>query len=256
MKAFKMLSIVCMIALIGLSINSIGWAEEEKESPFSGSIGIIFADKYLSDSGINASEGNPVYQPDIYLTYDMDYGQLSFEFWGSFEFEGTFRDQYANEMDYIVSWQTDFNWATVQVGFNYIDCAQLFGGKEGDVAEWIIELNREFSIEEGGDTLTPYVRLEWNELIGAGDTSSNILVGLIHGHAINEEFFLSNKVAIVLDDGKDTDAGTVGLLQTTVSYALRENLSIDLMGKVTSPLVGAEDRNTEWLVASGLTWSF
>lgn len=254
MKMLKTLS-VAMIALIGLSVNSIGWAKEE-ESPFSGSIGIVFADKYLSDSGVNASEGKAVYQPDIFLAYDSKFGQFSLEFWGSYKFDGVLRDESANETDFIVSWQKNFDWITAQVGFSYIDCAQLFGGKEGDVSEWIIELNREFSIEEGGDTITPYVRLEWNELIGAGDTSSNLLIGLIHGHAISEKFFLSNKIAIVFDDGKDTDAGTIGLLQTTISYAIRENLSIDLMGKVTSPLVGAEDRDTELLISSGLTWSF
>ncbi|MDX9913161.1 MAG: hypothetical protein RBS77_01105 [Candidatus Moranbacteria bacterium] len=254
MNTLKKSALVAMVIIFSLSINSTGWAEEE--SPFSGSIGIVFADKYLSDSGINASAGKAIYQPDFYLAYDSRFGLFSLELWGSFQFEGTFRDEYANEIDYIISWQKNFKWALIQIGFDYIDCAQLLGNKEGDVAEWIIDVNHEFSLGENGDTLTPYIRLEWNELIGMGDTSSNLLMGLVHGHAINEDFFLSNKIAIIFDDGKDTDAGTIGLFQTTLSYALRENLSLDLMGKITSPLIDADDRDTEWLMASGITWTF
>lgn len=234
-----------------------GAIEEGEEGGFSGSIGIVVADKYHSDSGFDVSEGKAVYQPDLFLAYDtVNWGQISVELWGSYRFDGVFRDEPSNESDFIVSWLRDFDWITIQVGFNYIDCAQLFAGKEGDVAEWILELSHEFSLEEGGDTFAPFVRVEWNHLIGEGDTSSNMIVGLIHGHSFTKQLSINNRIAVVLDDGKDTESGVVGLLQGTLSYALYENVSLDLAGKVTTPLIDAEDRDTVLSALVGITYSF
>ena len=245
------------LCFCGLIVGNSSFATEEEQGGFSGSIGLVIADKYHSDSGFDVSEGKAVYQPDIFLAYDTaNWGQFSLELWGSYQFDGVFKDESANEMDFIVSWLKDFEWVTVQVGFNYIDCAQLFAGKEGDVAEWIVELSREFSLEEGGDTFTPYVRVEWNELIGEGDTSSNFFIGMLHGHSFTEQLSLNNKIAIVLDDGKDTEAGAVGLLQVILSYALYENVALDLGGKVTTPIVDAQDRDTEFSALVGITYSF
>lgn len=231
--------------------------EEGEEGGFSGSLGIAVADKYHSDDGFDYSNGKAVYQPDLFLAYDMiEWGQVSLEFWGSYQFDGVLREEFANEIDYIVSWQKDFEFLTVQVGFNYIDCATLFDGTTGDVAEWILELSREFSLTDDGDTFAPFVRVEWNHLIGEGDTSSNFFVGMLHGHSFTEQLSLNNRIAIVLDDGKDTEAGAVGLLQSMLSYALRENVSIDLLGKVTTPVVDAEDRDTVLSALVGITLSF
>ena len=196
---------------------------------------------------------------DPTLSYTTDnIGRFSIEIWSSNVIGDSLRMAEGNEIDLpIVSWDMDVLKDTnLKVGFGHFDLAPLFSGNKGDMNELFFEIKHRLEINKN-NSIAPFFRLEWNQLIGHGQISSNIHVGTYHDWLIREGLSLNEKFAVVLDDGKGTDGGALFLYYGALNWSLTDRWSLDApIVKITIPMFGMADREgTQAVIGVGLNYA-
>ena len=245
MKKLQALLIGLFISFISLSAAVAG------DGVVTGGVLQEFRTGYLGNGGQMYSNRS-VSQTDIFV----EYNGLRAEAWLSTNFNGEFRENDGSEMDWILGYNRDIeilNGINLDVGIAYFDCSKLFAGTTGDT----VELFFEAAFKTDTD-FTPFIRGEFNFATDGGNCNE-LFVGTRHQWKINEEFSINSKIAGVFDLGDGySDAGTVLLIETGIGWKLSESLTLNpLFVKVTTPLIGSEDRDgTEAVIGTSLSWSF
>jgi hypothetical protein len=82
-----------------------------------------------------------------------------------------------------------------------------------------------------------------------------VYAGLKHGWQISKNVSVSQKAAIIFDDGAyGADRAWVGAYEISPSYRITEWLSFDLSGKVIGPFTNVSDgRKTEFIGGAGFS---
>lgn len=204
---------------------------------------------YLCNGGFMAGDGAG--QNDFSFSYTTNnWGRFTIEVWISNAFDGGFRTADGNEIDLpIITWDKDvFKDTNLKIGFGHFDLNPLFSGNTGDMNELFFEIKHKFEINKN-NTLSPFFRLEWNQIVGLGQVSSDIFVGTYHTWVISPGISLNEKFAAVIDDGRGSDGGVVGLYYGALNWSVTDHVSIDApIVKITVPIAGVADREGAQMV--------
>jgi hypothetical protein len=246
----------CLFCTIAAVVYFIVIGESDAAGPEKTLLEINFSTKvlnqYVGDTGVVAYN-RPVSQNDLTITHVPS--GMYLDIWQSVSLSHPGRStNYGNEIEYYAGWSGEIAGIGVDTGVGYFDLITLFSMPEGDVIQPYIELNKKFDAAEG-HTLTPYVRAEYG-IPAKGNAKEfkglYVYTGLKHGWQISKDVSVSQKAAIIFDDGAyGADRAWVGAYEIASSYRITEWLSFDLSGKIIGPLTKVTDGRKMELIGGG-----
>jgi hypothetical protein len=257
---------VAMMLLVSLFAFNLAWAEEindeeieEKQKLFDFELSSKFLSKYVDEAGINI-HNKPVIQSEIFVRHTSS--GIYLDIWYSTTAKNAGKDNNAaNEVDYSVGWNKTIGPIAVDVGVTYIDLTSLYKGLDGDIIQPYIVFYKDINVADN-HMITPFMRAEYGIPAKGNDPS---LKGLrIHSGVktlskiSNNKITINQKLTIVYDDGSyGMNRAWIGSYEIGPSYKVNDWMSIDLNGRVVSPLSHVNDgRKFEWIFGFGLTFYF
>lgn len=254
----KMNRFCIVLAMVYLCFIGNGHAAEPGRTLFEINFSTKVLNKYVGDTGFVAYN-HPVSQNDLTITHVPS--GIYLDIWQSISLSHSGRStNYGNEIEYFLGWAGDIAGIGVDTGVAYFDLITLFNMPEGDVIQPYIELNKKFDVA-GRHTLTPYVRAEYG-IPAKGNANEfkglYVYTGLKHGWQISKNVSVSQKAAIIFDDGAyGADRAWVGAYEISPSYRITEWLSFDLSGKVIGPFTNVTDgRKAQFIGGAGFSVNF
>lgn len=240
-----------LLVIVGLFVTLLVASSGSAET---GKFGFSYSGQilsgYLCNGGFKASNG-AVFQNDLSFSYTTNnWGRFTLGVWGSNMLEGGFRTADGNEIDLpTIAWDNDiYKDTNLKIKYGYFDLAPLFSGNKGNMQELSIELSHKIVLNKS-NSISPFMLLEWNQIAGPGQVSSNLHIGIYHTGEITQGISLNEKFAAVIDDGRGSDGGVVGLYYGALNWSVTDHISIDApIVKITVPIAGVADRDGTQIV--------
>lgn len=254
----KMNQIGLLLAMASFLFVFESNAAEPKGKVFEINLSTKVLNQYVGDTGV-VVYNRPVSQNDLTITHIPS--GIYLDIWQSISLNHSGRStNFGNEIDYTLGWSGDIAGIGIDTGVAYLDLITLFKMTEGDVVQPYIELNKKLDIAER-HTLTPYVRVEYG-IPAKGNAKEfkglYVYTGLKHGCQVSKNISISQKAAIIYDDGAyAADRAWVGTYEIAPSYRITDWLSFDLTGKIIGPFTNVNDgRKTQFIGGGGFSVNY
>jgi hypothetical protein len=213
-------------------------------------VSVDIKNRYLVDNAV-VPHDDPVVQTDLWFT--LPHGFYA-DLWLSTGLDG--KNNGGREANYGAGNRGTF-W---DVSLFYFDFADLFSKKAfGDVFSARLELFKRFELNESNG-ITLFARPEYLLATYKPADNSGALIhgGIRHHWSIGENVSVNTYGRLTHDTGLfQADSGWLLDLGSKLSYRVTKAITVHpLNARMVSPIIGINDRDTNWSVGTGITVAF